>query len=140
MAYDSNMSERHEIAAQKQIASTLRIPLPTELRERWRVAGSSHAGTVPFSVGELFKRIITHSQTLVRQLTLLALAALLTLPTPLWATESPQAEQSVGGRSTSVGWYFQSGQWRSDIRTIKAACEFLLNDEPETTTPARGAE
>jgi hypothetical protein len=133
------MSESHESNAEKQIASALRTPLPTGHRERWRVAGDSHAGTVPFPVGEPFRQTGNVSRTLARQLTFLVLAALLTWPTPLWATESPQIAQPVGSRSRSVGWYFQSGQWRADICTVKAACEFLLDNGTDATTPASAA-
>ena len=133
------MSESHEVIAQKQTTSTLQISLPTEPCERWRVAGS-HAGTVPVSVGDLFRQTINRTQTRTRRVTLVMLATLLSMPVTLWATDQSQVGPSQRKCSHSVTWYFQSGQWRADIRTLKAASEFLLDDDAKTATPAQVAK
>lgn len=68
------------------------------------------------------------------------LTILLSMPVALWATEPQSVGASAHKGSHPVARYFQSGQWRADIRTIKAACEFLLDDDKETSTPAQAAK
>ena len=136
MAYDTNMSESYEVSLQRPTTSSLQISLPTGPRERWRVAGS-HTGTVPVSVGELFKHMTLRARARSRRL---MLAALLSLPATLGATEPQPVGTSTPKCSHTVTWYFQSGQWRADIRTVKAACEFLIEDDSGKTTPHRIAK
>jgi hypothetical protein len=36
----------------------------------------------------------------------------------------------AGPASPSAGWYFHSGRWRADARTLVAALEYLVTPEP----------
>ena len=42
-----------------------------------------------------------------------------------------KASSQVQGVSIRTCWYFRSGQWQADIRTLAAALEFVLDSVPQ---------
>jgi hypothetical protein len=91
------------------------------------------------------------SATRKGRVTVVWLVCWLFLPLALVASEFLVAGTEGKVKAGSVGWYFHSGQWRADIRTLTAAVRFLMNDDshesgrmivptPETGTPDREPE
>jgi hypothetical protein len=60
---------------------------------------------------------------------------LIVLPLSLAAAEHlvTSSRAGVPGSTPGMGWYFRSGQWRADARTVKAAFQFLVDDDREAT-------
>ena len=60
-----------------------------------------------------------------------ALVQVLPPPRPTPTAPSSRAGHSADG---GLGWYFQSGQWRADARTLAAMVRYLVSPEPATGT------
>jgi hypothetical protein len=46
----------------------------------------------------------------------------------LWAQAPDPAPRATG----RTGWYFRSGQWQADLRTLAAAYHYVMADDPAT--------
>ncbi len=132
------MSRRNASEVPAKTGGPRRNPLPTGHYGRRRVAGS-HAGAAPGSVGEFLTVSRPQTPAGLRSRTRLVATfclwlQLLLLPLALLAAEpvTVQVADGIGRRATRLGWYVHSGQWLADVRTVRAACQYLLADERET--------
>ncbi len=134
-AYDWNMSP-NDASDSATRTSDVRLPLPTEPSGRRRDCKISKAGAAPGSVGNKFavpRKAEARSKK--RPVAFFWLGLLVIVPLVAIGGQRIAVSMSSGvpNRSPRIGWYFHSGQWLADLRTIGAACELIT--EADAPTP-----
>jgi len=68
-------------------------------------------------------------------------ALLCLLPPPSPNPSATPVYLKNAGFDSRLAWYFESGQWRADARTLVAAVKYLVTPEPSSVTnpPSRDA-
>ena len=69
------------------------------------------------------------------------LGLLLILPLAKVAGERLRTKvaNEIQSGSTRIGWYFHSDQWLADVRTFTAACQYVMEDDPDAPGQSRGS-
>ena len=87
-----------------------------------------HAAPLEASTGKSWK-----SRVMLRWLGLV-----LVMPLVLAASDYLAASDRGGVRvpASRIGWYFRSGQWHADVRSLAAAFRYLMSDDSDTPEAA----
>jgi len=124
-------------------SSAIRLPLPIGPCERRRDDEISQAGAAPGPVGKHYSDGFApdpglNSQRERIRVAFCWLSLLLILPLAVAGAHrmADKISDGVPGSSTRIGWYLQSGQWLADVRTFTAACEFVLEGDPDAVATA----